>query len=241
MSSFFDDEPNQVPVHRSLVESGARPHSQRNDVANALVNGPTPEATTEPEQTSVAPDIDWDDANSDADFIPKPPFRLGTLSIALVGLIIVGVGFLGGVLVQKHHDKGSSATAGRGGAGATFGGTRAAAGGAGAGGFGGQRGGAEGATGGFGGSGGFGTTGTGSGGQPGAGTAIPAVIGTVSSLTGRNMIVQNLGGKKVPVLLAASTVVTAKYGSILKVGASVAVSGSAAANGLISATSVAVQ
>jgi hypothetical protein len=182
-------------------------------------------------------------SDDDAEFLPRPPFRLAGSSLALIGCIAIGAGFLGGVLSQRHHDSGITRT----GNGATraglTGGTGAArfAGGEGfgAGGFGGAAG--AGGTG----AGATGTgTGTGGSGTAGSGTsstAIPSLIGTVASAGPSLAIVTNLGGAKVTVHLGKTTKLTAPYGtSTLTKGESVSVFGTKAADGTITATAVTV-
>jgi Domain of unknown function (DUF5666) len=169
------------------------------------------------------------------EFLPRPPRRLATSSIVLIGCAAVAAGFLGGVLVQRHHDTGITRTTA-----ATGRGTPAAAAGGRTGGFGAAAGegfgtGTGGGAGGFGGGTG-GTAGTGSA----AGTTIPSLIGTVASVTPTTASVTNLGGQKVVVHLGKSTKLTAAYGTSLAKGESVSVYGSKAADGSITATAITV-
>jgi hypothetical protein len=165
--------------------------------------------------------VDNDDLDDDdGDFAPRPRQRLGLLSGVLVVALAIALGFLGGEIVQKHYGTTASAAA--------TGANRAAAG------FTGREGGA----------GAFGNaapgqTGTGTGTGTGAGTtAIPAVIGTVTSLKGTTMVVTNLGGAKVKVHLTKTTTVTVSVAKpALKVGQTVSVAGRTA-NKIVTATSV---
>jgi hypothetical protein len=189
------------------------------------------------EDPSVYPDETTELDDEDEDFIPRPPLRPTKLSIALVGLVVVGIGFLGGAFAQKHYGTTSASSASARG---NF--NRGGAGGAegfGAGGFGSG----EGL-----GAGGFGNAGTasdtsGSTGQSSTQSpTIPAVVGTISSVKGSTVVVKNLGGKRVTVTVTKQTTLTAKYGSsALKVGTSVAVVGSTTSSGTVTATTITAQ
>jgi hypothetical protein len=192
--------------------------------------------------------IDEDALDEDDDFLPKPKAKLGRMSLILAAVLVAGAGFLGGIWTQKNH--GTAAGAATGGFGTRQGITGAQTG---EGGFGGRTGTGTGAGGtgtGIGagtgtGAGGTGTgTGTGAGGTgTGGGTtaAVPAVIGTVTVLTGSEMVVQNLGGKQVSVHLSATTTVSKKFGvADLTVGKTVSVAGTTAADGSVTATLVTV-
>jgi hypothetical protein len=170
-----------------------------------------------------------DDADDDLDseFAPQPRKRLGKLTIALAALLVAGAGFLAGLQVQKHE--GSSSTAN------PFAAAAARRGNGGTGGTG-----AGGGFGNFGG--GTGATSGGSAGAGGTGTTtanIPAVIGQIVSISGDTVVVKNLGGKEITVKLADSTTISqVATAADLKAGQNVTVSGTTAADGTVTATSV---
>jgi hypothetical protein len=173
----------------------------------------------------------FDDADDelDSEFAPQPRKRLGKLTIALAALLVAGAGFLAGLQVQKHE--GSSSTANPFAAAAARRGTGGTGAGTGAGGFGNFGGGGTG-TGGT--AGGTGTGGTGT-----TATNIPAVIGQIVSISGDTVVVKNLGGKEITVKLADSTTISQVATTAdLKAGQNVTVSGTTAADGTVTATSV---
>jgi hypothetical protein len=226
MSAFFDDEPFDG---RELATTGAAADPRRLSSSYATPRGPSDHApntasndgSPSEQNPLLAGGLDegWED--SDDDFIPKPPFRFTPLSIGLLALIVIGAGFIGGVLVQKHHDQGSTSSARSGTAR-----------------VGGFPGGAAGE--GFGAAGGTGTaTATGTGTSATA-AATPAVIGTVSSVSGQTLVVKNLGGKSVTVHLSSTTTVTTSWGAALKAGQTVSVTGPSATDGSVTATAVTV-
>lgn len=179
------------------------------------------ESIDERELATTVPDgVAEGSEDSDDDFIPKPPFRFTPLSIGLLALIVIGAGFIGGVLVQKHHDQGSTSSARSGTAR-----------------VGGFPGGAAGE--GFGAAGGTGTA-TGTGAGTSATAATPAVIGTVSSVSGQTLVVKNLGGKSVTVHLSSATKVTTSWGAALKANQTVSVAGTSATDGSVTATAITV-
>jgi hypothetical protein len=154
--------------------------------------------------TSTVPDGDDYD---EAEFQPRARRRAHALTFILGGAALIAIGFFGGVLLQKHDDKGTSSAAsartgrfaaaatggtgatGTGGAGATGTGTgTGAATGAGGGGFGGGRGG------GFGG---------GAGGGAGGG-----VTGTVKLVDGVNVYVTDTSGNVVKVATNSASQLT---------------------------------
>jgi len=169
---------------------------------------------------------DLDD--SDDDFAPRPRQKLGRASWLLVAAFVLGVGFLGGVLVQKHDGTAPS------GSGLTAAGARAAFGGA------------AGARGGFGGAGGGAGGGAAGGAASGSGSGsastVPAVIGQVVSVDAQTMVVKNLGGTQVTVHLTSTTTVTkALTAADLKAGQTVAVSGTTASDASVTATTITIQ
>lgn len=146
--------------------------------------------------------------------------RLPPVTAALVLVLLLAAAFTAGVLVQKHHDKGLASSGGA----ATF--SRLLAGRAGAGGTGAE---------------GFGAFG---GAAPSAGptasvTGIPAVIGSVVRVQGRTLTVRNLGGRTITVHTSATTAVSGAASlAALTAGQNVAVDGSTAADGSVTATAV---
>lgn len=179
-------------------------------------------------------------ADGDLDLLEPawaPPPRANRWTVLLAGGLVAALGFGAGVLVQKNHDAGLvGSSAGAGAAARAF---------ARANGFGGA-GGAGGAQGGFGGmpgvSGGrdgqVGGPGAGSGGGPGAASGTPVVVGTVVSVGAGTLVVQNFAGTKVSVTVPEGTPVTTAGLAGLKAGATVSVTGTKAADGSVTATSV---
>jgi hypothetical protein len=171
------------------------------------------------------------DEGADADdFIPRAPHRIGKLTIALFGALLLTGGFLGGVLTQKHHDTGLTASRTGGGAATRTGGGQFA-------GLGGEGGGVGGSAA------RSASNGAGTGGSTGStDTNGPAVIGQIVSVHGSTVIVQNLGGKRVTVHLGTDTTVSTKAKPTdLKAGQSVTVAGSTAADGSVTASTIAGQ
>jgi hypothetical protein len=167
-----------------------------------------------------------EDADAD-DFIPRAPHRIGKLTIALSGALLLTGGFMGGVLTQKHHDTGLTASRTGGGAATRTGAGQFA-------GFGGAaRASAAPSA----------SNSSGSGGSTGGtDTNGPAVIGQIVSVNGSTVVVQNLGGKRVTVHLGTDTSVSTKAKPTdLKAGQSVTVSGSTAADGSVTASTIAGQ
>lgn len=178
---------------------------------------------TESHQQAYVDDVGAvdDQALDDADFAPRPRQRLGLLSGVLAAALAVAIGFLGGEIVQKHYGTAATAAGTAGGRAATYAGRQ----------------------------GGYAAFGNGAAAQPGTGAtstgtataAVPAVIGTVTSLKGATMIVTNLGGRKVTVHLTGATTVTVSVAKhALTAGQTVAVAGRTA-NKVVTATSVTVR
>lgn len=155
--------------------------------------------------------------------------RLSLVTSTLLVVLIAVLAFAGGAMVVKNtNGTSTSALAGAGQ------GVRFAGGGAGGGGLGG---GAAAGT----------ATGTATGGTASTSTASPpiAVVGTVTSLTGTTMKVKNLGGKTVTVKLPTgthiTTVTTATGTTPLANGKTVSVTGTTAADGIVTASTVTLQ
>ncbi len=175
----------------------------------------------------------YTDDDEEPEFTPRPRRRAHALTFVLAGALLIAAGFLGGVLLQKHEDHGSSSStastaaarrsafAGTGatGTGATgTGGTGTA--GAGAGSAGGGRG-----------FGGFGGGGAGGGG----------VTGTVKLVDGKNVYVTDTNGNVTKVATNAGSTLTktdsAKVADIAP-GDVVIVQGTQNSDGSFTATSL---
>jgi hypothetical protein len=170
------------------------------------------------DEPGADPEVDdFDDGFDDA----APGRRLPRATYALLAALLVAAGFAGGILVQKHAAPATMAT-----------GVPSFAGGLPTGGF---------------------PAGGGSGQAPNLGAAAgtgtgssstsdsPAVIGTVVSVDGATVIVEDLGGKQHKVTTTASTAVsqtTTLAASQLKAGQSVVVNGTKKSDGTVTATSV---
>lgn len=173
-------------------------------------------------------DLDDDDASLDdteQDFVLPPKGGLSRLAMAFaIGLLAAGT-FTGGVLVQKHHDKGltSSSTSGLPAGPGTGSGLPA------------------GFPGGATTTGGAATTGSGTAAAAGSGSTGLAVIGTVVSVSGTHVTVKDFGGKTHDVETTTATTVTRSQTqslSSLAAGAQVTVTGSTATNGTVTATAI---
>jgi hypothetical protein len=167
-------------------------------------------------------------ADEDLDLLAESNRRPGRLTITLVAAILATVAFGGGVLVQKH-----------------YGGTTTAAGGLGAAGAGGALNrNFPGAYGNFGGAGaGAGGAGAAGGAQTGGAAAAdtPSVVGTVVKVSGTTVTVKNFAGKLITVKVPAGTTISLSSTLTLtglKAGTSVAVVGTAAADGSVTASAV---
>jgi len=163
------------------------------------------------------------------------PRRTSRLAAVMVAGIVAAAGFAGGTYVQRNHDQGLIPTAAAAGAGARagFGAAGFGPGGFGAGGLGGAGTGAGGSTSSAG-------TGTGSGaaGSSAAANQTPVVVGSVASVDATSLTVKNFGGASIVVHLSDTTTVTTAGIGGLKAGATVAVFGTKAADGRVTATSI---
>jgi len=178
--------------------------------------------TTEPTWNNEVPLVDLDDITPDKSLLAdlrKTRVTTPATRVLLV-LIVLGVGFLGGALVDRWQRPSSSSTSSlsslisqlrRGGAGGSGG--SGAAGGAAAFAF------------------------------PGAGGAGGATIGTVKVVDGNSVYIQDTAGDDIKVTTSPSTQVTvSKPGTVndLTVGATITVAGKTSSDGTsISATSIA--
>ena len=181
------------------------------------------------EQSAEAPPsddlVDVDEPDLDEDLVAAPRRRVGWVTRGLAAGILLALAFTGGVLVQKHHDAGTSA----GSLSAFSGGVPN--GGGGFPGFGGTQG---------------GSTSDGSASSSGSqgGGSTPAVIGTVVSVNGNRIIVRDLSGTKHVVTTTGSTTITRSTEipvSKLTAGTTVVVVGTQADDGTTSATTVTVR
>ena len=175
-------------------------------------------------------EIEDDDASLDdaeQDFVLPPRGGVSRLAMAFaIGLLAAGT-FTGGVLLQKHHDKGltSSSTVGLPAGLGTGSGFPA--------GF------PGGAT-----TGGTATTGNGTAGVAGSGgsaTTGLAVVGSVVSVSGTHVTVKDLGGKTHDVQTTTATTVTRSQTqslSSLAAGTHVTVTGSTGTDGTVTATAI---
>jgi len=172
-------------------------------------------------------------ADRDPMFDPEwnPPRRFNRLSGILVAALVAAGAFAGGAALQRSHDAGLATTAtgaraGRlGGAGGFPSGFPGFGGGAVGPGAGPASGGA-----------GSGATAAGNGG--GAATDTPVVVGTVVSVQAGTVTVKNFAGATVVVHLPATATVTVTGATALQPGASVAVHGTKAADGSVTATAL---
>lgn len=196
----------------------------------AVGPGPGPGAGADPRDDSV------DEADLDLlDATWTSPHRVGRVTLLLAGGLVAALGFAGGALVQRSHDGGLAST---GGAGAGAAG-RAFARSGGFGGFGTPTGGGSGTGGSGTGTGGQGTDSGGRAGSAGgAGTGAPVVVGKVLSVGAGSVVVENFAGTKVTVRVPATAAVTTTGLTGLRPGATVSVTGTKAADGSVTATSV---
>lgn len=137
----------------------------------------------------------YTDDDEEPEFTPRPRRRAHALTFVLAGALLIAAGFLGGVLLQKHEDHGTSTATTAAGRRAGFTGTGATGTGTGGTGTGGTGAGAAGGRGGFG---GFG------GGAAGGG----GVTGTVKLVDGKNVYVTDTNGNVTKVATNAGSTLT---------------------------------
>jgi hypothetical protein len=150
-----------------------------------------------------------------------PKAKLPRVTLALSAAVLICVGFIGGVAIEKNN---AGSGTGRGGA---FNTSAFTGGRGGAGGFGG----------------GFGGTGTGTGTGTGSGTSAAgnAITGTITVVSGNTLYVTSASGTVYTVTLSGTTTIAvAQSGTAadLKAGQSVTIAGTAGTNGDVTATSV---
>ncbi|GAB2586189.1 hypothetical protein [Microlunatus antarcticus] len=176
----------------------------------------------------------------DEDYLPQERRGPSRLTVGLIAALVLALGVLGGVWVEKQLGSANSAvgqgmpggasgqgfpnggTGGQGMPGGTSSG-QALPGGAASGSTGNQ---------------------AGAGGRSGGGSTAPStpvVVGTVSSSGTKSLVVTDLGGTKHTVVITSTTTVTAPYGhNSLEAGDTVAVTGTTTSDGSVTATSVTV-
>ncbi len=159
----------------------------------------------------------------DEDSTPRRPRRrlLTPVPVALFGVILMGLGFIAGVHIEK--DSGSSASAGAGGS-AGFP-SRSAASGSAAGTSASSR------------------TGSASGGPPGASSASQGTSGTLAFVSGSTLYVTKSAGNTVKVLTSSGTTVTktvkVKAGAI-RPGEELTITGATSSTGAVTAAAITV-
>jgi hypothetical protein len=162
--------------------------------------------------------VDEDEPDLDEDLAAAPRRRVGWVTRGLAAGILLALAFTGGVLVQKHHDAGTSA-----GSLASF------------------PVGVPNVGGGF--PGGTSDGSASSSGSQGGGST-PVVIGTVVSVNGNRIIVRDLSGTKHVVTTTGSTTIARSTEipiSKLTAGTTVVVVGTQSGDGTTSATTVTVR
>jgi hypothetical protein len=175
----------------------------------------TPGAPVQNEPTDTLPAIHPEDPDDDW-LVPETAggLRIRRLTAALGVVALLGAGFWGGVVAEKHHGSGSTTSS----LASRFAALRSGTG--------------------------TGTSrisGLGTGGSTGAGTAAGATTGTVVGVNGNVLFVSDSSGNLVKVTVGPSATIT-RTGkaalSDLQVGDSVVVAGSTGAGGTVTATSV---
>lgn len=197
-------------------------HDPAERVAETVAHEPAGDVAHEP-AGEMDPEAWLDDPDEAEELPPRPRRRLLTpVPLALLAVLLIAGGFIGGVQVQKGEESSASA-----GGSASALGSRFAA----------LRGGAQTGTGA-----GSGKTATGGGGFPGEGAGGGRTTGTVSYLDGNTIYVTNSEGNTVKVTSSAATRVTKSVKtnvSGIHPGETVTVTG-AASGGIVSAESISV-
>jgi hypothetical protein len=178
------------------------------DTPTQEIAGPAPQADV------YEPLDDQDDWLDDAEELPRRPRRrlLSPVPLALIGILLILCGFIGGVLVEKGQTSSSSSTGAGAGLASRFAALRG---------------------------GGTGTTGSSGAGAfaPGAG----ATAGSVSFLSGSTLYVTNSEGNTVKVDTSPGTTVTKTVKAEVKgirPGETVTVTGPTGASGAVTAESI---
>jgi hypothetical protein len=186
-----------------------------------------------PEQATVDQQEEWLDEPPESELPPRPRRRLlrvggNPIQLALMGVLAIACGFIGGVLVEKGESSSSSSGGGASGLASRFAALRAGASGASGTSGTGTRSGAGSAAGGFG------------GGAGAAGFTRPTA-GTVAYLDGSTLYVINAEGNTVKVTTSAGTTVNKTVKSSVKSihpGETVTVTGETGSGGSVSAEEI---
>jgi hypothetical protein len=172
---------------------------------------------------------EWLEEPLEAELPPRPRRRLLTpVPLALMGILAIACGFIGGVLVEKGESSSSSSGGGASGIAARFAALRAGASGASGASAAGARAGAGSAAGGF-------------GGGAGANGFTRPTAGTVAYLDGDTLYVTNAEGNTVKITTSAGTTVNKTVKSSVKgihPGETVTVTGETGSDGSVSAEEI---
>jgi hypothetical protein len=189
----------------------------------------TPDAFEQEQPTDAYEPIDEQDEWLEEAELPRRPRRriISPIPLALLGVLLVACGFIGGVLVEKGQNSSSSAAGSAASLASRFAALRSGASGA-AGGAGASL---------LGGAGGAGGAGAGSG----SGGAGGATAGSVAYISGNTLYVTTAEGNTVKVTTSAGTAVTKTVKADvpgIHPGETVLVTGTPGANGAVSAESI---
>ena len=240
LDELMTTEPDSTSTSTELL---LRPgdHTGGSTTPNQAATERTP-ALEESNSVEDGPGAD-DSFLDDEDYLPQERRGPGRLTIALVAALVLAVGVLGGVWVEKQLGPSRSfgAAGGQGMPGGAAGGQRMPGGTAGGQGMpGGTSSGAAGGTGVPGGSASGAADGSSSAGAPqqtpgtGGPATAPVVVGVISSVRTTSLVVNDLGGTKHTVTITKATTVTAPYGhGEPKTGDTVAISGGTNADGVV--------
>jgi hypothetical protein len=213
-----------MPQQEPVIDTSATQVSPSQDTAiqHAAVQAPDA-ATYEPAEEQG----EWLDEPPESELPPRPRRKLLTpIPLALLGVLLIACGFIGGVLIEKGENSSSVSSGGAAGLASRF-----AA----------LRGGALGATGAGARSGSSSTAGGGTAGASGGFTRPTA--GTVAYLDGSTLYVTNSEGNTVKVMTSAGTTVNKTVKSAVKSihpGETVTITGETGSGGAISAESISV-
>jgi hypothetical protein len=182
-----------------------------------------------PEQVTVEQQEEWLEEPPESELPPRPRRRLLTpVPLALMGVLAIACGFIGGVLVEKGQSSSSSSSGGASGLASRFAALRAGASGASGASGAGTRSGAGFAAG-------------GSGGGAGVAGFKRPTAGTVAYLDGSTLYVTNSEGNTVKVTTSAGTTVNKTVKSSVKdihPGETVTITGETGSGGSLSAESI---
>ena len=212
--------PSAETVEITQLDSGAE---SADPTETAVLGDPVPgaedDAMTAEELLSIPPRAD----NLAEELAARPPrARLPKATLALTAGFLIALGFIGGVLTQKHYGGTSAAGGGRAALASTFAGARGT--GTGRGTFGGGAGGAGGAAG----------TGVG-------GFGANSITGSITVVSGDTLYITSSTGTVYTVKTSGSTTVKVSSSgtlSQLKPGQTVTISGTAGSGGTVDATTI---